>query len=1841
MKKIISVLIIILMAVNSAELHVDAKSVFDNYDTSSYAMTIIGSSSVFMEGTDAFYTSGVKKTYTSENISPYVENGVFMVPVSLFQCINKTVNVSGSSISANGAVCEVGKASCKLQNGTDFVLEACPEMKNGSVYVPFADFCKKIFCLNLYADNRGMYIVSESQIDFSNSSIALDDMEKSDIVYRYMQFERPSGERVIEDLKASGKSHPYLWATSERIDRIKENIRTDDKSMSLYRGAVSNADVVVGKTSTVEYKFEDSIRIFSACNEVRDRIEKCAVAYLLTGEEKYAEKIWAEMQNALNWPDWNTSKHFLDSGRLAPGIAIGYDVLHNYLSDSEKQWARSKIKSKYLDICLGFYENPSSYKGAEFRYSCGNWGAVCAGGILSVCLAIADDVDGTFKSEVQRLIEYSMHTLEFQAVHLSPDGGYFESFTYWSYLCDYITTYCIGALINSCGNDYGFLSCSGVSDTPFYEFYLKSSSGKIFSFAENQTEANPSLSQGFQMALLKNDDELMRNYTLLKKIYGRSDYKQILWSNPVDLSGDNEITLPRDKYFESANVGSMRENWYEDASYVGFVSGKNKTLESQFEKGSFVFDALGESWVEDLGADDKNISGYYSLETRKKLYRIRAEGNNCLVVNPTRSDPGQNLDKQAYFEKMESGGNSAYSVLNLTEIYNGVNSYKRGYMLGDGRQTLTVRDELSFKEQSAFYWFAHTKADINILKDGKSAVLSKNGKSVLVKFASNVLNFTLTAADAEPLDSNNHVSGETDRGEYKKLSLSGTASGNVYITAKFFPVKENSQYEEVSSLPISDWTADDISGHGARFTSSRSVGENVKVDISIDKGYSEAGLYIGGSKIADITKEDGAYTQKISYLIAQSKFNNDNKLTLIASYGSEIVSDTININRVYCENDDVFTADFSKLTDSDTASGISDCGISAYLKTHLSAEKTTLDKTVGLKLTTLDARTSDYGYMEKLLQKPVKGFSEINVEVTPLTASGGFTFELYDSDGKYKVIPAFYPYGMQLPAGGIYGVNRKYNVRITADYDLKRYELIITGSNGFVESYTSGDIELSDLKNFRIIPRSVYSGGESFVFTDIKVKGYVFAKAETHFPVNADSKILNESFNAIGDEYTERTKDKSLISKFSEDFGWTLTGEDVYLQRTEGASGAEGDYAVRVIPYGNGGNANARLKLNGWTEKVTNGKIILDYDWKLSAPAQNGTNPRMYGLPVAAGGDIITENGSTIYDTGYAMADSTWTHMRYEYDVDKNTCSLWINGTQYWDKKAAEGESSYNNLSKLVFAPMFWSAASYYTKNYFAYMSLDNIELYKTDTVILNDIKYSVDGNYKHSVSDIAEDSDSVLVEFGKELSGVNADNVSYAVNGNDMQKAENVLIDNNILSFDMFSGAKSGDKINLNADNQYFITFNITDAESVLQKPVIKISDSIGSGLSTDVQTFDNVTVAFDKATADSALLQSFSENYGWTLTGEDVYLQRVRGASGKNGDYAVRIIPYGISGNTNARFKLNGWTDEITDGTINIEFDLAIAASENDGSNIRIYGLPLAAGGQMTPEIGCNVYDTAFKAKNGVWNNYKYEYNVSDNTCSLWINGVQYWDKKVCLEKDEYNNLSQFVFAPQYWSAANYFTKNYWAHITLDNFKISKTYYENLKSITYYCRTEGQKTVNEIPSNADTLQIDFINEEAEIEKGNVYCSLNSNEKTKAKIKKSSNKSVVIELPDEIKKGDILTVFIGENKTVALFVTEGGGLRLEKGEITFGNNNRFTLKLNLNNSEGEKINGKLFVACYDSDRLLSVKIFDEIISCGASEIIKALSYPDSATTIKAMIWSDADKASPIITSYQRKLNGE
>ena len=94
--------------------------------------------------------------------------------------------------------------------------------------------------------------------------------------------------------------------------------------------------------------------------------------------------------------------------------------------------------------------------------------------------------------------------------------------------------------------------------------------------------------------------------------------------------------LPLDKYFRGAEVAVLRSDWDNPkALFVGFKAGDNKANHSHLDLGSFVFDAAGARWAMDLGADDYNLPGYFGAQ-RWNYYRLRAEGQNTLVINPDR-----------------------------------------------------------------------------------------------------------------------------------------------------------------------------------------------------------------------------------------------------------------------------------------------------------------------------------------------------------------------------------------------------------------------------------------------------------------------------------------------------------------------------------------------------------------------------------------------------------------------------------------------------------------------------------------------------------------------------------------------------------------------------------------------------------------------------------------------------------------------------------------------------------------------------------------------------------------------------------------------------------------------------------------------------------------------------------------------------------------------------------------------------------------------------------------------------------------------------------------------------
>jgi hypothetical protein len=208
----------------------------------------------------------------------------------------------------------------------------------------------------------------------------------------------------------------------------------------------------------------------------------------------------------------------------------------------------------------------------------------------------------------------------------------------------------------------------------------------------------------------------------------------VLWYD-AGLAADSKVDLPLDKHFRGADIVTFRSAWNDrDALFVGFKAGDNKANHSHLDLGSFVFDALGQRWAMDLGADNYNLPGFFG-KARWTYYRLRAEGQNALVLNPG-AGPDQEPSAAASLERFESKPARSFAIADLTPAYRkDAQSVRRGIALLD-RQHLLVQDEVRAGAPVAAWWFMHTAAGIDIASDGRSATLKQGGATLRAELLS-------------------------------------------------------------------------------------------------------------------------------------------------------------------------------------------------------------------------------------------------------------------------------------------------------------------------------------------------------------------------------------------------------------------------------------------------------------------------------------------------------------------------------------------------------------------------------------------------------------------------------------------------------------------------------------------------------------------------------------------------------------------------------------------------------------------------------------------------------------------------------------------------------------------------------------------------------------------------------------------------------------------------------------------------------------------------------------------------------------------------------------------------
>ena len=92
-------------------------------------------------------------------------------------------------------------------------------------------------------------------------------------------------------------------------------------------------------------------RLLSVSRQALKRVFYLSTMYRLEGDKRYSDRAVSEMLALCRFSDWNPS-HFLDVGEMTMAVSIGYDWLHEVMSEAERAEIRESILSKGLPYSL-------------------------------------------------------------------------------------------------------------------------------------------------------------------------------------------------------------------------------------------------------------------------------------------------------------------------------------------------------------------------------------------------------------------------------------------------------------------------------------------------------------------------------------------------------------------------------------------------------------------------------------------------------------------------------------------------------------------------------------------------------------------------------------------------------------------------------------------------------------------------------------------------------------------------------------------------------------------------------------------------------------------------------------------------------------------------------------------------------------------------------------------------------------------------------------------------------------------------------------------------------------------------------------------------------------------------------------------------------------------------------------------------------------------------------------------------------------------------------------------------------------------------------------------------
>ncbi|MDQ3750570.1 MAG: heparinase II/III family protein, partial [Acidobacteriota bacterium] len=428
-------------------------------------------------------------------------------------------------------------------------------------------------------------------------------------------------------------AHPHLYFDSgdkekllarmrdPRLAKVWEYIQTAAKNTRATGDLSHGGDVF--ELLDKEYLLPSLLGYFDILNRARSRIAYNAFLAYLTDDAEARTAAKEALLTVSRWrrwePPWFTAhgQHtYYPAGLLAVDVALGYDLLYDHLSETERSLVRRAIIEKQIIPTYKEY-----FLDNRAMTNTSNWISHTVGGALIAASAIAGDVkpeesNGKFELYLNGLLlKIEAHI----AASFLPDGSYGEGISYHEFDAETLAPMTV-ALRRAFGIDY--FKRTHVKDSLAYALYTLTNPT---SASLDMGDTHPPAGHGIPALVYQSKDPVLRWY------YARFERPSlqhfIFYDDSVAPQTPLSAKLLTSRIFADKGNAAFRTGWGgADEIVLLFRAGANFN-HHHADQGAFLLTAFGEPLITEAGWSDYYKDPYYAT------FFTQAVGHNTVLVD--------------------------------------------------------------------------------------------------------------------------------------------------------------------------------------------------------------------------------------------------------------------------------------------------------------------------------------------------------------------------------------------------------------------------------------------------------------------------------------------------------------------------------------------------------------------------------------------------------------------------------------------------------------------------------------------------------------------------------------------------------------------------------------------------------------------------------------------------------------------------------------------------------------------------------------------------------------------------------------------------------------------------------------------------------------------------------------------------------------------------------------------------------------------------------------------------------------------------------------------------------